>query len=226
MSAPARGAALRWLLWRDVTLAWRRRSDLAGALVFFVLVVSLFPLVVGPEAALLRTVGSGAVWIAALLASMLSLSRLFADDLADGTLEQQLLTPLPLVAVVLAKVIAQWVVWGLPLLAVVPLAALLFGLRREALLLTMSLALGTPVVLLVGSIGAALTVGLRGAAALTSLIVMPLFVPVLVFGAGSVQAALWSAPAGPPLRLLAALLIGSLVLAPGAAAAALRISLE
>lgn len=223
----SQAAVLRWLVWRDVTLAWRRRSDVLGTLVFFVMVVSLFPLSIGPESQLLRSIAPGVVWVAALLASMLALGRLFAEDHADGTLEQMLMTPQPVYLIVLGKVLAQWLVSAIPLLVMAPLLGVQFGLPFEApLVLTASLTLGTPVVLLIGSIGAALTLGLRGAGALTSLLVMPLYIPTLVFGAGSVQAVLGGGSPSANLRLLAAMLILALIFAPWAAAAALRISLE
>jgi heme exporter protein B len=220
-------AAFRWLVWRDVTLAWRRRSDVLGTLGFFVIVVSLFPLSIDPDTRLLRSIGPGVVWMAALLASTLSLGRLFAEDFADGTLEQLLLTPQPLYLVVLGKVFAQWLVSAVPLLLTAPLLGVQFGLPLAApLVLTASLALGTPVVLLIGSIGAALTLGLRGAGTLTSLIVMPLYIPALVFGAAAVQAVLGGGSPGANLRLLAAMAVLAVTLAPWAAAAALRISCE
>jgi heme exporter protein B len=220
-------ATLRWLVWRDVTLAWRRRSDVLGTLFFFVMVVTLFPLSVGPETQLLRSIAPGVVWVAALLASMLSLSRLFAEDYADGTLEQMLLIPQPIYLTVLGKVFAQWLVCALPLVLAAPLLAVQFGLSLDApLILTASLMLGTPVVLLIGSIGAALTLGLRGAGTLTSLLVMPLYIPTLIFGAGAVQAVLVGGSPSANMRLLAAMLIFAVIFAPWAAAAALRISLE
>lgn len=221
-------ATLRWLVWRDITLAWRRRSDVLGTLFFFVMVVSLFPLSIDPETHLLRSIAPGVVWVAALLAATLSLGRLFAEDHADGTLEQMLLTPQPIYLMVLGKVLAQWLVSAIPLLLVAPLLGVQFGLSslEAPLVLTASLTLGTPVILLFGAIGAALTLGLRGAATLTSLIVMPLYIPSLVFGAGAVQAVLVDASPAANLRLLAALLILALTFAPWAAAAALRISLE
>jgi heme exporter protein B len=221
VSTLSQTATLRWLVWRDVTLAWRRRSDVLGTLFFFVMVVTLFPLSVGPETQLLRSIAPGVVWVAALLASMLSLSRLFAEDYADGTLEQILLTPQPI------YLLAQWLVCAMPLLLAAPLLGVQFGLSVDApLILTASLTLGTPVVLLIGSIGAALTLGLRGAGTLTSLLVMPLYIPTLVFGAGAVQAVLVGGSPGANMRLLAAMLIFAIVFAPWAAAAALRISLE
>jgi heme exporter protein B len=227
MTRQSPAALLRCLLWRDVTLAWRRRSDVFGTLIFFVLVVTLFPLGVGPDTALLRTIAPGVVWVAALLAAMLSLARLFTEDHADGTLEQMLLAPQPLWLVVGAKVLAQWLVSAVPLILVAPFVAVQFGLRFEApMVLTMSLLLGTPVILLVGAIGAGLTLGLRGAGSLTSLLVMPLCIPTLVFGAGAVQAVVVPGAAEASLRLLAALLILAVLFAPWAAAAALRTSLE
>ena len=220
-------AMLRWLVWRDVTLAWRRRSDALGALFFFVMVVTLFPLSVGPETQLLRSIAPGVVWVAALLASMLSLGRLFAEDYADGTLEQMLLIPRPVYVLVLGKVLAQWLVCAVPLLLTAPLLGMQFGLSVDApLVLTASLTLGTPVILLIGSVGAALTLGLRGANTLTSLLVMPLYIPTLVFGTGAVQAVVWGGSADANMRLLAAMLIFAFIFAPSAAAAALRISLE
>jgi heme exporter protein B len=216
-----------WLVRRDVTLAWRRRSDVVGTLFFFVMVVSLFPLSVSPEARLLRSIAPGVVWVAALLASMLSLGRLFAEDYADGTLEQMLLTPQSVYLIVLGKVLAQWLVSAVPLLLAAPLLGVQFGLSSDApFMLMASLALGTPVVLLIGSIGAALTLGLRGAGTLTSLLVMPLSIPTLVFGAGAVQGVFGIGSPGGNIRLLAAMLILALILTPWAAAAALRISLE
>jgi heme exporter protein B len=220
-------ATLRWLMWREGTLAWRRRSDVLGTLFFFVMVVSLFPLSIGPETPLLRSIAPGVVWVAALLASMLSLNRLFAEDHTDGTLEQMLLTPHPIYVIVLGKAIAQWLVSAVPLVLMAPLLGVQFGLSVDApLVLMASLTLGTPVVLLIGSIGAALTLGLRGAGTLTSLLVMPLYIPTLIFGAGSIHAVLVGISPAANLRLLTAMLILTVIFAPWAAAAALRISLE
>lgn len=191
------------------------------------MVVSLFPLGVGPERELLRTLAPGVLWVAALLASTVSLGRLFALDHADGTLEQMLLSPEPLSVIVAAKVLAHWLVSGLPLVALAPLLALQFDLTGEAIaVLTASLLLGTPVLSLVGAIGAALTLGVRGGGVLVSLLVLPLSIPVLIFGAGAVGAHTSGLGASAHLYLLAGLLAGSLVLAPWAAAAALRISVD
>lgn len=212
---------------RDVRLAFRRRADVLTTVFFFIMVVSLFPLGVGPERELLRTLAPGVLWVAALLASTVSLGRLFALDHADGTLEQMLLSPEPLSVIVAAKVLALWLVSSLPLIALAPLLALQFDLSGEAIaVLVASLLLGTPVLSLVGAIGAALTLGRRGGGVLVSLLVLPLSIPVLIFGSGAVGAQSSGLGASAHLYLLAGLLAGSLVLAPWAAAAALRISVD
>jgi heme exporter protein B len=217
----------RWLVWREVMLTWRRRSDAAATLFFFVIVVSLFPLSVGPDSRLLQSSASGVVWMAALLASTIGLNRLFSEDYADGTLEQLLLMPQPIYVVVLGKVLAQWMVFAVPVSVLAPVLAVQFGLSHGApLVLTASLALGTPTILLIGSVGAALTLGLRGAATLTSLLVMPLYIPTLIFGAGAAHASLAGANPAANMRLLGATLILALVFAPWAASAALEVSLE
>lgn len=220
-------AALKCIVMRDLTLAMRHRSDVLTTVFFFVIVVSLFPLGVGPEPQLLKTMAAGVVWVAALLASMLSLGRLFADDYADGTLEQLLLAPQPLSLMVLGKVLAHWIVSGLPLVLMSPLLGLQFGLEGDALwMLVMTLLLGTPVLSLIGAIGAALTLGLRGGGVLVSLLVLPLYIPVLIFGAGAVEASVSGLGSEGHLSLLAAILLMALLLAPWASAAALRISVE
>jgi heme exporter protein B len=217
----------RWIVRRDLTLAWRRRSDVLSTLFFFVIVVSLFPLGIGPEMQLLRSIAPGVVWVAALLASMLALGRLFANDYQDGTLEQLLLTPQPLYLVVLGKVLAQWLCSGVPLALIAPLVGIQFGLAKESLwVLVISLLLGTPVLGLIGSIGAALTLGLRGGGVLLSLLVLPLYIPVLIFGAGAVDASIAGTSPAANLSLLGAVLAITLVFAPWATSAALRISLE
>lgn len=212
---------------RDLLLAWRRRADVLTTLAFFVIVVSLFPLGVGPEPNLLRTMAPGVLWVAALLATLLSLVRLFAADYQDGTLEQMLLSTEPLVLIVLGKVAAYWLTTGLPLVLVTPVLGLQFDLEQSALgVLILSLALGTPTLCLIGAVGAALTLGLRGGGVLLALLILPLYVPVLIFGAGAVGAQ--TAGLGPAahLLLLAACLLLALVAAPLATAAALRISVE
>jgi len=227
VSAPSTLSMFRWIVARDLTLAWRRRADVLSTLFFFVIVVSLFPLGIGPEMQLLRSIAPGVVWVSALLASLLSLGRVFENDYHDGTLEQLLLTPQPLYLVVLGKVIAQWLVSELPLVLMAPLLGVQFGLPPKTLLvLFISLLIGTPVLSLIGSIGAALTIGLRGGGVLIALLILPLYIPVLIFGAGAVDASIIGANPLANVYLLAAMLVLSLVFAPWATSAALRISLE
>lgn len=215
------------MLRRDLTLALRRRSDVLTTLIFFVIVVSLFPLGVGPEREMLRALAPGVIWVAALLASMLALTRMFSSDYADGTLEQMLLSPLSLPVLVLGKITAHWISTGLPLAMVAPLLALQFDLDVQAIwILVLSLLIGTPLLSLIGAIGAALTVGLRGGGALIALLVLPLYIPVLIFGAGAVEATLSGLGAQAHLSLLGALLVLSLAFVPWVVATALRISLE
>ena len=219
--------AVRCIVYRDLLLALRRRSDVATALLFFVIVASLFPLGIGAEPNLLREIAPGVIWVAALLSSLLSLRRLFENDHADGTLEQMLLGAAPLGVVVLAKAAAHWLVAGLPLVAIAPLIALQYGLPAPFWpVLALSLALGTPVLSLIGAIGAALTLGLRGGGVLLALLVLPLYVPVLVLGAGAVEMALAGTGAAAQLLLLAAALVFAAAFAPWAIAGALRISSE
>lgn len=216
-----------WLVWRDLILAWRRRADVLATLFFFVIVVSLFPLGIGPEPQLLRAIAPGIVWVAALLASMLSLGRIFGNDYQDGTLEQILLTPQPVYLLVLGKMLAHWLVSEIPLVAIAPLLGVQFGLSQNTLgTVAVSLLLGTPVLSLIGSIGAALTLGLRAANVLIALLVLPLCIPALIFGAGAVEASINGTDSQPWLLLLAATLIVSLVFAPWATSAALKISVE
>jgi heme exporter protein B len=227
VSAPSTLSMFRWIVARDLTLAWRRRADVLSTLFFFVIVVSLFPLGIGPETELLRSIAPGVVWVAALLASMLSLGRVFANDYQDGTLEQMLLTPQPLYLVVLGKVLAHWLVSEVPLVLIAPLIGVQFDLATDALrILFVSLLIGTPILSLIGSIGAALTLGLRGGGVLIALLILPLYIPVLIFGAGAVDASITGMSPQANLYLLAAFLLVSLVFAPWATSAALRISLE
>ena len=208
-------------------MAHRRRADVLTTLIFFIIVASLFPLGVGSETAMLRMIGPGVVWVAALLAAMLSLVRLFAIDYADGTLEQLTLAPQPLVVLVLGKVTAHWLASGLPLVFIAPLLGFQYDLPADALLVLLaSLLLGTPTLSLIGAIGAALTLGLRGGGALLSLLVLPLYVPVLIFGAGAVEASAAGLGAGAHLSLLGALFLIALAFAPWATAVALRIAVE
>ena len=220
-------AVARTLVRRDLLLALRRKSDVGTALLFFVIVASLFPLGIGAEPNQLRSIAPGVIWVAALLSSMLSLARLFAGDHADGTLEQMLLGAAPLGVVVAAKAAAHWLVAGLPLVLVAPVIALQYDLEAPLHgVLALSLLLGTPILSLIGAIGAALTLGLRGGGVLLSLLVLPLYVPVLIMGAGAVEMAGAGLDPSGQLLLLGALLVFAAAFAPVATAAALRISLE
>jgi len=220
-------ATVQGLVQRDLLLAWRRRADAATTLLFFVIVASLFPLGVGPEPAVLRTIAPGVLWIAALLSCLLSLGRLFSVDYQDGTLEQMILTPQPLTALVLGKIGAHWIVSGLPVVVLSPLIGLQFGLSGDAILiLSLSLLLGTPTLSLVGAIGAALTLGIRGSNLLSALLVLPLFMPILIFGAGAVASSESGMGAEGHLSLLGACFILGVTFAPIATAAALRIAVE
>jgi heme exporter protein B len=215
------------IIHRDLLLAMRRKSEVLTALFFFIIVVSLFPLGIGPEPILLKKIAPGVLWVAALLSTMLSLNRLFANDHADGTLEQLVLSPTPLGLLVAGKIAAHWLTAGLPLVLLAPVLGLQFDLDTSALwILIAALLLGTPLLSLIGSIGAALTLGVRGGGVLLSLLVLPLYVPALIFGAGAVEAHISGLGAGGHLSLLAALLALAAFFAPWATTAALRISLE
>ena len=212
---------------RDLRLGLRRRADVVSVLFFFIIVVSLFPLGVGPEPEQLRKLAPGVLWVAALLATMLSLPRLFADDYRDGTLEQLALSPQPLGLIVLGKVVAHWLVSGLPLTLLAPVLGIQFDLPGDALgILTGSLLIGTPALSGIGAIGAALTLGVRGSGVLVSLLILPLYIPVLIFGAGAIDATLTGTNAQTHLSLLAALALAGVFFAPWPTAAALRIALE
>lgn len=219
--------AVRSLFARDLRLALRRPSDTGAALVFYVIVISLFPLGVGSDPDVLRGLAPGVIWVAALLATMLSLPRLFAEGHRDGSLEQLLLAATPLPLLVLAKVAAHWISSGLLLALLSPLLALQFDLPARAVwVLFVSLLLGAPLLSLVGAVISALTLGARGGGVLLSLLVLPLYVPVLVFGSSAVQSAAAGLGASAHYSLLGAMLVLALALTPWAAAAALRIVLE
>jgi heme exporter protein B len=212
---------------RDLRLALRQGADAAMAVLFFVLAVALFPFGVGPEANVLARIAPGVLWVMALLAALLSLDRLYLQDYEDGALELIVLAPVPLAAVVLAKALAHWLVSGLPLVAAAPLLAVLLQLPAEGFAaLVAAMLLGTPVLSLVGGVGAALTLGARRGGVLVALLVLPLYVPALIFGAAAVEAALSGASARPHLLLLGALLAAALPLCPLAGAAALRQAAE
>jgi heme exporter protein B len=227
MSQPSLSEALRGVVRRDLLLAMRHRSDVAMSVFFVVIVASLFPLGVGPEPAVLRTIASGVLWVTALLACLLSLGRLFTADYLDGVLEQTLLIPQPLAVLVVGKVFSHWVISGLPVVLLSPLLGLQFGLGGDSLwVLTLSLLLGTPTLSMIGAVGAALTLGLRGSGLLVALLVLPLFIPVLIFGAGAVSNSLAGIGSEANLSLLGACFLLSLASAPWATAVALRIALE
>ena len=220
------GVFLR-LIGRELTLALRGGIGTLMTVVFFVIAVTLFPLGVGPELGLLSRIAPGAVWVAALLATLLSLDRLFVADHEDGSLEQLMLGTLPLEFVVLAKTIAHWLTTGLPLAVAAPVLALLLNMSTDGLvILIVSLLLGTPILSLIGAVGAALTVSLRRGGALIALLVLPLYVPVLIFGVGAVEGAVLDIGVHANLSILAGGLVGALVLGPLAAAAALRMTVE
>lgn len=215
------------VLRREVSVAMRQKGEVLTPLVFFVVVASLFPLGVGPESALLLRMAPGVLWVSALLAAMLSLQRLFATDYADGSLEQMALSSTPLGLLVVAKALSHFLLSGLPLVLMAPVLGLQFGLEPRSLgILMLTLLLGTPTLSLIGSIGAALTLGVRGAGVLLSLLILPLYIPVLIFGAGAVEADAAGLGFGGHLSLLAAMLVLSVFFAPLATKTALRISLE
>jgi len=231
MTAAVRPLGMVHVMWavlqRELSLGLRQKGEVLTPLMFFMVIASLFPLGVGADSALLLRMAPGVLWVSAMLAAMLSLQRMFATDYADGSLEQMVLSPTPLALLVLSKSIAHFLLSGLPLVLVAPLLGVQFGLDSRALgILMLSLLLGTPTLSLIGSIGAALTLGVRGAGVLLSLLILPLYIPVLIFGAGAVEADAAGLGFGGHFSLLAALLILSLFFSPFATAAALRISLE
>ncbi|MGH8278185.1 MAG: heme exporter protein CcmB [Gammaproteobacteria bacterium] len=218
---------VRELVGRDLRLAYRRRGELVTPLGFFIIVTALFPLALGPEVNLLRRLAPGVIWVAALLASLIAQDGLFKSDYEDGSLEQTLLSPAPLEILVLLRVFAHWLVTGLPLVILSALMGLLLNYPVAALgVLVGSLLLGTPVLSFLGAIGAALTVGLRRSSMLLPILVLPLAVPVLIFGAAAAQRAAQAEPVAAPLYFLGAMLVLAITFAPFAIAGGLRISLE
>ena len=226
----ARASALRaigWALARDFRVAMRSKGELGVQLLFYVIIVTLFPLATSPSRDVLATLGPGVLWTAALLASLLSLPRLFASDFHDGTLEQIALSPRPLAALVSGKMAAHWLTTGLPVALMAPLLGAQYALDVPVLAtLMISLLIGTPILSLLGAVGAALTLGTRGGGSLLALLVLPLYVPVLIFGAGAVDAVRAGLSAAPHLSLLGAGLLLALVAVPFAVAAAVRIALD
>lgn len=212
---------------REMRLAWRNGAEILNPLWFFLVVITLFPFGVGADPQLLTQIAPGIIWVAALLAALLVMDRLFRDDWQDGSLEQLLLLPTPLVVVVLVKVLAHWVMTGLPLLVVSPLAALLLGMApHDAGILALTLLLGTPTLSFFGAVGVGLTVGLRRGGVLLSLLVLPLSVPLLIFATGAIQTGAAGLPVDGYLAILAAFLAASATLCPFATAAALRLTVQ
>ncbi len=226
-TVPSPWQAMTGVLRRDIRLAFRRKAEWLGAVFFFVLVAALFPLAIGPEPDTLRMIGPGVLWVAAVLASMLSLGRLFEADHQDGSLEQLALSAAPLSWLVAAKLLAHWLIAGLPLVLLSPLLGMQYALAPQALaMLSLTLLIGTPVLSLLGAIGAALTLGVRGGGVLQSLLLLPLTVPVLVFGTGAVDAHMRGLGGQAHVSVMMALLLVAAAFSPWACAAALRLALE
>lgn len=221
------GGALMALMRRDLQLAYRRRGEMITPLMFFIMVTALFPLGLNPDPALLRTLAPGVIWVAALLAGVVGLESLFKSDYEDGTLELMVLSPVPLELVALMRVLTHWLITGLPLVILAPLMGMLLAFPPSAMgTLLIGLLLGTPVLSLLGAVGAALTVGLRRSGMLLPLLILPLAVPILIFGARSAAMALTGDDVSGPLYLLGAILALTVTLAPFAIAGGLRVSLE
>jgi len=213
------------VLKRDLKVAVRNKGDIFNPLVFFVIVITLFPLAIGSDPQILTRIAPGVIWVAALLSALLSLERLFKNDYNDGSLEQMLLSPQPLFIMVFGKVLAHWILTGIPIIIIAPLLAVLLHLEQAAYTaLIVTLLLGTPVLSLIGAIGVALTVGIKKGGVLLSLLVLPLYIPVLIFATGAIEAAALGMPYAGHLAIIAALLAGALTLTPFAIGAALRVS--
>jgi heme exporter protein B len=227
VNTPSMAQGFKAMLRRDLVVAFRQRSDLVNPLFFFIMVIALFPLGIGPEPSTLQKIAPGVIWIAALLSTLLSVDSLFRQDFDDGSLELALLSPQPLFVLVLGKIIAHWLVTALPLILVSPVLGVMLYMDADTIQATLcSLLLGTPVLSMISAIGAALTVGLRKGGVLVAIIALPLYVPVLIFGTGAVEAASMSMAFGGQLAILGAFLILALTFAPFAIAAGLRISLN
>lgn len=210
---------------RDMTIAFRHKDDILNPLLFFIIVITLFPLGIGPESTTLARIAPGIIWVAALLSTLLSLDRLFKSDHADGSLEQMQLSPHPLFVIVLAKIIAHWCLTGLPLIFVAPVLALLLNLNDNSYIaLMLTLLIGTPVLSFLGAIGVALTVGIKKGGVLLSLLVLPLYIPVLIFATSAIDTASMNLPYNGQLAIIAAFLVGSVALSPIAVSAALKVS--
>lgn len=217
--------AFKTILARDILIAMRHKDDIINPLLFFVIIVSLFPLGIGPEPNTLSKIAPGIIWVAALLSTLLSLDRLFKSDFNDGSLEQMLLSPQPVFIMVLAKITAHWLLTGLPLVLISPLLAVLLHLHADSYqALFVTLLLGTPVLSLLGAIGVALTVGIKKGGVLLSLLVLPLYIPVLIFATSAIDTASMNLPYGGQLAIIGALFVGSITLAPFAVGSALKVS--
>ena len=215
------------LICRDLKLAFRQIGDIFSVLFFFIIVVSLFPLGIGADLDLLKKIAAGIIWVAALLSTMLSLNKLFANDFADGSLEQLMLLPVPLSLVVFSKILAHWIISGLPLAIFSPILGIQFNLSGEELwVLILSLLLGTPALSAIGAIGSALTIGLKSSSVLLSLLILPLYIPILIFGSGAIDSAISGMEYSAHLSLILAITLSSLFLSPFAAAMAIRTSMD
>ncbi|SEG34376.1 heme exporter protein CcmB [Vibrio hangzhouensis] len=220
-------ASMMKIIRRELLIAFRRQADIFNPLWFFIIVITLFPLSIGPEPNLLARISAGIVWVAALLSALLSLERLFKDDFQDGSLEQMMLMPIPLQLVVMAKIIAHWILTGLPLIIISPLLAILLSLDTTTWIAVVStLLVGTPTLSFIGAIGVALTVGLQKGGVLLSLLVLPLYIPILIFATSAIDAASLGVAYNGQLALLAAMLAGAMTLTPFAISAALRVSVN
>ena len=218
-------AAMNTIIRRELLIAFRRQADIFNPLWFFIIVITLFPLSIGPEPNLLARIAAGIVWVAALLSALLSLERLFRDDFQDGSLEQMMLMPIPLPLVVMSKVLAHWLLTGLPLILISPLLAILLSLGFNTWLgVVLTLLIGTPTLSFIGAIGVALTVGLQKGGVLLSLLVLPLYIPILIFATSAIDAASLGMAYNGQLAILGAMLMGSMTLTPFAISAALRVS--
>lgn len=212
---------------RELLIAFRRQADVLNPLWFFIIVITLFPLSIGPEPNLLARIAAGIVWVAALLSALLSLERLFRDDFQDGSLEQMMLMPIPLPVVVISKVMAHWLLTGLPLILISPLLAILLSLDFNTwLAVVLTLSIGTPTLSFIGAIGVALTVGLQKGGVLLSLLVLPLYIPILIFATSAIDAASLGIAYNGQLAILGAMFMGALTLTPFAIGAALRVSVN
>ncbi|MCL9781823.1 heme exporter protein CcmB [Vibrio sp. S4M6] len=220
-------SAMMTVVHRELLIAYRRQADIFNPLWFFIIVITLFPLGIGPEPSLLARIAPGIIWVAALLSSLLSLERLFRDDFQDGSLEQMMLTPLPIPMVAIAKVIAHWVLTGLPLLLISPLLSIFLSLDFNTWLAAFwTLLIGTPTLSFIGAIGVALTVGLQKGGVLLSLLVLPLYVPILIFATSAIEAGSLGIAYNGQIAILGAMLVGSITLTPFAIAAALKVNVN